>query len=100
MAQRSNASNSPGILSASSKDLGLLASRWKLVAGDSSPNEEASSSQVWQKYATTTIAGSTPAWEWNQEPDHLPSTWKHVANDLDIVETDLGWKETQRIGSN
>ena len=46
VAQSSYTSNSQGILSASSKDLGLLAGAGKLVAGDSSPNEEASSSQV------------------------------------------------------
>ena len=53
--------------------------------------------QSGKKHATTTSAGSVPAWEWNQEPDHLPSTWKHVGNDLEVVEMDSGWKEDFHI---
>ena len=62
MAQRTDASNRPGVLNASSADLGLLASTGILVAGNSSPNEEASTSQVWQTNAETISAGRNAAW--------------------------------------
>ena len=46
---------------------------------------------------TTTTAGSTTVWEWTQEPDHLSSTRKHVASDLEIVQIGVGWKEEFQI---
>ena len=97
MAQRSDASHRPGTLSASSKDLGLLSSTGKPVAGDSSPKDEASSSQVWQANAKTTSAGRTAAWRANQDTDLSTSTWKRVARDLEIVDIHSGWQKDDQI---
>ena len=82
MAQRSDASNRPGTVSASSTNLSLIASAGTLAARVSNQNDAASSSQVWQADAKTTSAGSAAAWRANQDLDLSTSTRKCVVGDL------------------
>ena len=82
MAQRSDASNRPGTVSASSTNLSLIASAGTLAARSSNQNDAASSSHVWQADAKTTSAGSAAAWRANQDLDLSTSTRKCVVGDL------------------